>query len=320
MAQSRMSSLSFLSSIDSFSSRAAARSLGAAIGFIGASGLFCPSFAFAQDAPAQDAVLEEGAAPSDLEGIEDEDLNEPAPADETVPAEQESAAEATPKKKGEGKSAKALLIGLRHRMIVVPKWLVNSFGLDGGKTFVTQGFGGEVGGYFGEAANGFMVLGSVWWAPYHVDNFLFKGRKDADTEWEVIESNLNSLYITLDAAWDFRLIDKLSLNVGMGVGVGVVTGQLYRDETYLNNLNPQFPAKGDQPGLSTCAGPGNPSPADCPADGTYGRSNRWPVYPWLNFQMGLRYQVVDEFAARFDLGVGSSGFWLGIGADYSLWL
>jgi hypothetical protein len=44
------------------------------------------------------------------------------------------------------------------------------------------------------------------------------------------------------------------------------------------------------------------------------------VYPWLNFQIGIKYQPVDEFVARFELGLGSSGFWMGLGADYALFL
>jgi hypothetical protein len=74
-----------------------------------------------------------------------------------------------------------------------------------------------------------------------------------------------------------------------------------------------------------CPGIGSPNAIECPADGNYNivqgtSSPHWPVYPWLNFQMGLRYQPVDEFVAHFDVGLGSSGFWLGLGADYSLWL
>ncbi len=284
--------------------------------------LFAATPALAQDPeadePGDDVTLQEEEAPSD-----EQDALEGEDSDETVPAEQ---APAEPDKTGEkvskmDTSTRAVLIGLRHRLLVVPKWLINSFGLDGGKTFVTHGFGGEAGGYFGKAGTGFMVLGSVWYAPYHLKDVVWKKKKDDDSQWEVIDSNLNGLYITVDAAWDFRLVQRLSLNVGMGVGIGVVTGKLYLNETYVDlGPNPDYPANGDHPALTRCAGPAAPDGARCPSDGDYGESERWPVYPWLNVQMGLRYQVVDEFAARLDLGVGSSGFWVGIGADYSLWL
>jgi hypothetical protein len=34
--------------------------------------------------------------------------------------------------------------------------------------------------------------------------------------------------------------------------------------------------------------------------------------------MGVRYQPIKQFIGRLDLGVGSSGFWLGLGADYGI--
>ncbi len=219
-----------------------------------------------------------------------------------------------------------LLLGVRYRAMVVPKGLINLFGVDGGRTLFRNGVGGEIGGYFGKTADGFMVLGSVWWMGYGLDPTPFKGKNDDDSAWEVIESNLGALYITLDAMWDHKIMDRLSFNVGAGFGVGVVTGKLYRTEAYVNNVNPEIPADKDWPNLSYCrdaVGNVGPNPglgAQCPFDGNYGEADRWPVYPWINFQLGLRYQPIDQFVGRFDMGIGSSGIWFGLGADYSLFL
>lgn len=215
-----------------------------------------------------------------------------------------------------------LLLGARYRLMITPKWLMNMFGVDGGKTLVLNGIGGEVGGYWGKERNGVSVYGSVTYIGYGMSPTPFKGKNDPASDWEIIESNLGAVYLVGDFLWDYKLVDKLSLNLGFSAGVGIVTGKLYRNEAYVTT-----PGNGDisgddkdWPDLSYCNGPGNPNAVECPADGFYGEENPWPVYPWLNGQIGLRYQPIDELVTRFELGLGSSGFWLGLGADYAHFL
>jgi hypothetical protein len=285
-----------------------------------------------EQAFAQEELTEEGPAE---EGGVDLDEEEAAPAE---PSAEGAEAEAAPSEAGEeaaaegeeGKKRKKgdvqLLIGARYRAMVIPKALINMFGLDGGRTIFRSGVGGEVGGYFGKTADGFLVMGSVWWLGYGLEPTPFKGKNDPEEAWEVIESKMGAVYLTVDAMWDHKIIDRLSFNVGAGFGLGIVTGKLYRTEAYGNNYNPDLPAEKDWPGLSYCRtpagslGPDPTRPTDCPADGNYGQADRWPVYPWINFQLGLRYQPIDQFVGRFDMGIGSSGIWFGFGADYSLGL
>jgi hypothetical protein len=42
------------------------------------------------------------------------------------------------------------------------------------------------------------------------------------------------------------------------------------------------------------------------------------LFPWFVLQTGLRYKPHRNFAMRFDAGFGTSGFFLGLGADYGL--
>ena len=42
------------------------------------------------------------------------------------------------------------------------------------------------------------------------------------------------------------------------------------------------------------------------------------IFPWLVLQTGLRYKPHRNFVARLDAGFGTSGFFLGLGADYGL--
>lgn len=297
--------------------------------------LVCPlSFAFSLaqltltgNALAQDEAGEP-APTEDLSGMDDEAgevSGEPAPEEGATPAEGSPAPEAY-EADGERKpdGSTQLLMGVRYRALVTPKFLINMFGVDGGRTVLLHGVGPEIGGYFGKTADGFMVLFSPWYVGYGLDETPFKGKKDDDTAWEIIESRMKVWYLSVDAMWDHKLIDRLSVNVGIGAGLGLVTGKLYRNEAYQtpDGMDPDIDADKDWPDLNYCEGPGDPigGAEQCPQDGDYGSADRWPVYPWLNFQTGLRYQPVDEFVGRLDIGLGSSGFWIGLGADYSLFL
>ncbi len=264
-----------------------------------------------QDATEPTTEAEPDDAPVDL----DDEETTPEPSSEMTSAmADEAGEEAGEKKKGDVQ----LLIGARYRMMVLPKGLMNMFGVDGGRTVVRHGVGGEVGGYFGKSADGFLVMGSVWWLGYGLKPTAFKGKNDDATAWEIIESTMGAVYLTVDTMWDHKITTGLSFNIGAGFGLGIVTGKLYRNEAYINDINPDLPADNGWPNLSYCPGPqGN---VECPSDGNYGQATKWPVYPWINFQLGLRYQPVDWFVGRFDMGLGSSGVWFGLGADYSLFL
>ncbi len=274
------------------------------------------------EAPAEDAPTEESAG-GGLYDLDGESGDEAAEEGEDPQEEGSSDSAKKKKKKKDGKTQ--LLMGLRYRMLITPKFLINMFGVDGGRTVALHGVGPEIGGYWGKRDDGFMVFFSPWYAGYGLEQTPFKGKNDDASAWEVIESDMKMWYLTVDALWDHKIVDRFSFNIGLGVGLGIVGGQLRRNEAYIDNADPSIPADKDWPNLSLCQGPGNPNPTECPADGNYdiitgGSSDRWPVYPWINFQAGLRYQPVDEFIGRFEIGLGSSGFWLGIAGDYSLFL
>jgi hypothetical protein len=266
------------------------------------------SAAFAQDEEDPAALDEEDS----LGDLDEENETEIA---DVEPVEEEATAEAP--KDESNKGDMQLLMGMRYRGLVTPKFLINMFGVEGGRTVYVNGFGPEIGAYWGKRDDGFMLMFSPWIAYYSLKPTPFKGKNDGDEAWEIIESDMKVWYLTIDTMWDHKIIDRLSFQVGGGFGVGIVGGDLIRNEAYVTG-----PGDGDVPDLAPCAGPGDPmgGPIQCPADGNYGVSDRWPVYPWINFQVGLRYQPIDEFVARFEMGLGSAGFWFGLGADYSLFL
>lgn len=216
-------------------------------------------------------------------------------------------------------------VGLRYRAIIVPKFMMNLFG-DGGRTIVANGIGPE----FIIRKNGFEYEFSAMYTGYGMDPTAFKASTDGPDAWEIVESQLKVLYLTADFNWSHDFVPQFAVNYGFGAGVGFVFGNLYRTQAY--------PGTGGNPstgeGFVKCNAPGNPAVTTstglpyCGGDNNHYNGYTEPswanggskpvIFPWLALQTGVRYKPHRNFIARFDVGFATSGFFLGLGADYGL--
>jgi hypothetical protein len=229
-------------------------------------------------------------------------------------AQGDQAAEALPS----SAAGSAYLLGLRYRGIYIPQTVVNWF-VDGGDSVYVSGFGPE----FSVRDDEVEYILSAWVALYDMSPVAIKGSGDEELAWEIVESDITALYLTADYHWHTRLAGRLELSYGGGAGLGLLFGDLYRTQATL------------RPGGS----PGNPedfvvcaaqSPNDPYCDGVndhygdysepswFSGGSRPVIFPWLTGQLGLRYQPHEKLVTRLDLGIGTSGLFFGIGADYSL--
>lgn len=218
-----------------------------------------------------------------------------------------------------------LFVGARYRAIIVPKFMINLFG-DGGKTVLVHGFGPE----FSIRKNAFEYNLSIWYAGYGMDDTAFKAKDDDATAWELVNSELKSIFITADFLWSQDFSPEFALNYGLAGGFGIIFGDLYRIQS-----------KPGGAGANTNTGEGfvrclndmdmddnDPSATYCDDSNTHYGDNKEPgwgdggskpiLFPWLVLQTGVRYKPHRNFAARFDAGFGTSGFFLGVGLDYGL--
>jgi hypothetical protein len=209
-------------------------------------------------------------------------------------------------------------VGLRYRAVIVPKFMENLFG-DGGRTVVANGFGPE----FTIRKNAFEYGLSAWYASYAMDPTPFKSKTDTAEAWELVDSQIKVLYLTADFLWSHDLAPEFAFNYGVGAGFGFVWGDLTRQQAYPG------PGANDSTGAGylPCSGPNDPrNPNFCQPEKHYGYNEpSWAnggskpiVFPWLVLQTGLRYKPHRNFIARLDAGFGTSGFFLGLGADYGL--
>ncbi len=211
-------------------------------------------------------------------------------------------------------------VGLRYRAVIVPKFMINLFG-DGGRTVLANGFGPE----FTIRKNAFEYNFSAWYASYGMDPTPFKAKSDPADAWEIVQSKLKILYLTADFMWSQDLAPEFAFNYGVGAGFGFVFGDLVRTQASRPRTGSYDDATGA--GYIPCAAPGNPS-AQCGTDNNHYGGYTEPswanggskpvIFPWLTLQTGLRYKPHRNFIARLDAGFGTSGFFLGLGADYGL--
>lgn len=196
------------------------------------------------------------------------------------------------------------LVGARFRVGILPQFLINFFGVEGGRTVPTPGFAGE----FGYSGRDFEILAAVGWQSFNMAPTAFRMPNDPPGEFDIFDSRLGGLSIEVDMAWKFHATKTVDLLFGGGLGVYVVTGDLFRYESYVDPLTGSRLA---------CAGVGVPS-VECEAGGIYGRETAWPAYPLVDFRTGARWQIHRHFVGRLDLGLGSTGFLFGLGADYGI--
>jgi hypothetical protein len=204
-------------------------------------------------------------------------------------------------------------VGLRYRGIIVPKFMMNLFG-DGGSTVYVDNIGPE----FAIRKNDFEYVFAVTYADYGMDPTPFKATSDPDTAWEIVSSDLNVLYATVDFIWTSEFSPQFGMNFGLGAGFGVVWGDLNRVQAYPDGSG----------GYSPCAAQGIPNGSYCGSDndhyGDYSEPS-WTdggskpvIFPWLAPMIGFRYKPHRHVVGRLDAGFGISGFFVGLGADYGI--
>jgi hypothetical protein len=241
---------------------------------------------------------------------------EPAAAPEaeaSTPLDEPAAAES-------GAGASNNLLGVRYRGLYIPQAVLNWFA-EGGQSLYVSGVGPEFSIRDGKVE---YVL-SAWLAFYSMDPVAIKGKSDAEEAWEIVDSQMKSLYLTFDYLWHHPFSSTLELSYGGGAGLGFLFGALHRTQATLvtggtpGNPDDYVPCDGVNmpPQGGYCDDINNHYDGYDEPNWFHGGSK--PVlFPWVTGQVGLRYQPHPKFVARLDLGLGTSGLYFGIGADYGL--
>jgi hypothetical protein len=183
---------------------------------------------------------------------------------------------------------------------------------------------------------------ALMYADYTMDPFLFKGKNEVDTAYELVASGIRQIMLTIDILYEIPLekdgdrTGRFSLLLGGGVGLGVVFGPLYRSQTYplKNGASPDDPKQWAActgvgvPNAAYCENPNghfSPNGKDITAKGAYteaswaGGGAKPMVFPWIAIpQVSFRYKPIKQLQTKADLGFSTSGFFFGFSASYGL--
>lgn len=217
-------------------------------------------------------------------------------------------------------------LGAFYRHLFVPSFLQNLF-LEESPSVSNPSGGIEL----TYRKDNFDIVGSLWWASYAAHG-PYRASGDPETDVEIIKSELSAIFLSGTFLWSTPFSDVVALEYGLGIGVGLVLGDLERTEAYPDD------GPGNFDGFSACQGPGNPDatitgdPLYCDAtsvrDGERGGhyrviARKWTdggdvpnVVPWLAIpHIALRIKPIHQLMFRIEGGFGL-GFFLGGSASY----
>lgn len=187
------------------------------------------------------------------------------------------------------------------------------------------------------------ITTNVYWQSYH-DYGPFRTSGDPLGNTEIINSHLSVIGIGANFLWSTSFNDVFALEYGIDVGVGVVMGDMIRDEAY---PEPDKSVAGQKAGWAPCMGPNNPTtnslgqavgngstycdspsvPAGQKGEQYHVKALRWTQggsvpNVWFRLalpHLALRIKPMKQMVMRVDFGFDLfSGFFVGGGLAFGL--
>jgi hypothetical protein len=229
---------------------------------------------------------------------------------------------------GSGRSGStSISLGGRFRGMIIPKFLMNAFG-EGGTTLFAPG--GDL--TFTAGLSDVDIGVSLGYTSYRMGEVPYKPRGRPDTEYEILQSDMQALVATVSLLWNIPL-DKhkrWNFRIGGGIGVGwTFAGDLYRTQSY-----PPSGAAGDPNEYVKCGGPNSPLGTfrycnqldkDATHYGGYTEPSwfdggvRPLVFPWVTFpDLGLSWRIARRTTVDLDVGLTLSGIMTAAGVRFEL--
>lgn len=256
---------------------------------------------------------EEGAAA----GKKDEDVEGPVTKAHVGPVEDEKLSPSDPKEEA-GKTY--YFIGARARFTMLPKFMLGLFVAGGPSQVWIPSFGLE--GTMRK--DGFDTTLYLTYADWSMKPFPFKGKDEAATAWEIVESKLKLINLGVDLLWGTDFSKAVSFQYGITAGLAAVIGDLKRVQGYSTQNADENPDN-----IKPCNGVGNPSPAYCGNDNDHYGDYKEPswfnggkkpnIYASFGPQLGFRFKPVKQFMGRINFGWDLfAGPFFGFNGSYGL--
>lgn len=222
-------------------------------------------------------------------------------------------------------------VGALARGLVIPAFIQNIF-VATDATPVNGGFGA----FFNYRRNGFNVQLEVVYQGFGV-NSTYRGLGEPDIETERIQSSLGLIYGNVSFGWAFDITEWLAFELGFGIGLGGLIGDLYRQAVVTDGVGGYVDCTGPASGppgspAGTYCGPNErpdpnerPGPNGDPYQLTQGVPNQHyfgergipPIFFNLDLpRIALRFKPIHQIQLRAEAAYNVYGFSFGASAGY----
>ena len=218
-------------------------------------------------------------------------------------------------------------VGPRYRGIILPAFVTGLFARQ-----ATSQYFNNVGLELDVRRDGFSLTPSLSFLGMGTDPILFADKSKPEEfarNWSQITSQLKGLMIGLDMQWSTPLDRTVFLEYGIGVGLGIMFGDVgvnwvYRDAnggfvpcaTTSSGSDRPVNDQGCNPSLHDTNN--NPPRVGGYTEPSWFDGGQKPnIIPWLSMpQLGLRVNPTPEFQARVGGGMSLLGPWFGVSMSY----
>lgn len=176
------------------------------------------------------------------------------------------------------------------------------------------------GGQFTWRVQGDYELGvAIDWAELSMPDAFWLQKDKAPQKAEFTTVDLQMLSMVFTSHWYWDPAPWLSPYLGVGLGAGVLLGDVLQYEPAPNSACEQNLGKGDTFSAPECFdSSGNPDPSQFTADSPSKPERMPPVVPVLNLSAGLRFNIQDYGVVRLEVGLNDY-LYAGLGVGVQWW-
>jgi outer membrane protein OmpA-like peptidoglycan-associated protein len=184
-------------------------------------------------------------------------------------------------------------------------------------------------------ASGFAVQFGLGHLSYHFDGY-FRSKNDPAEATEAVKSNLDFWHGTAAVLWSAEVIKELAFEFGLGIDLGLFTGDIERTEAYYDPRGwhvcdgPLLPSIKASSGVPYCNKPVNGTdtdPSNKSGEHYHVKVKKMgnggsipPVFLIPTVPMAtVRFAPTPELIIKWEVGYSIVEFWTGASIHYALW-
>jgi hypothetical protein len=210
-------------------------------------------------------------------------------------------------------------VGARIWVMHIPSFIVGLF------AHVEPGWPGSLGVAAGPEFvyrnNGLDIAIAVMYVGYGAPAGYFHGVNEGPNSTEQVTSSLFGVYLTSHFLWGIRFARQFEFQIGAGIGVGYIGGDLYRSQAYQSAPNVwadcQFPGTHPECGSDNNHYSRGQTPPAFTEPGIFSGGSVPTLIPWISLpQIGFHIRPHRNFDFKIEGGFALIGFYGGASLHY----